>query len=47
MSDSHPNNPLHGITLEKILEALVAHYGWERLDKMVKVNCFHENPSIK
>ena len=47
MSDEHKNNPLHGMTLEKILVAMVEHYGWERLDKMVKVNCFHSNPSIK
>ena len=47
MSDEHKNNPLHGMTLEKILVAMVDHYGWERLDIMVKVNCFHVNPSIK
>ncbi|AFL67687.1 VF530 family DNA-binding protein [Sulfurospirillum barnesii] len=43
----HNNNPLHGITLETILIQLHAHYGWETLDEMMKVNCFHENPSIK
>ncbi len=47
MSEEHKNNPLHGMTLEKILIAMVDHYGWERLDKMVKINCFNEKPSIK
>lgn len=40
------NNPLHGITLKEILEKLVAHYGWEELDKRIRINCFAENPSI-
>jgi len=41
-----PNNPLHGITLEKILTELQAHYGWEKLDAQMHMNCFHVNPSI-
>jgi len=39
-------NPLHGITLEKILTELHAYYGWEGLDGALHVNCFHENPSL-
>ena len=45
--DNNPNNPLHGIKLIDILETLVAKYGWQELDKRIKVNCFHSNPSIK
>ena len=41
-----PNNPLHGVTLKTILEYLVETYGWRELDKMVRINCFSENPSI-
>lgn len=44
---AQPNNPLHGLTLEMILNHLVAHYGWEVMDERVRINCFHENPSIK
>jgi uncharacterized protein (DUF2132 family) len=40
------NDPLHGITLKAILEQLVAHYGWEELDKRIQINCFSINPSI-
>ncbi|OXA79466.1 transporter [Flavobacterium branchiophilum] len=40
------NNPLHGITLQKIIEFLVAHYGYETLGKNLKMKCFIENPSI-
>jgi len=41
------NNPLHGITLEAILEHLQKQYGWEELSNRIKINCFYENPSIK
>ena len=45
--DNNPNNPLHGVKLINILETLVDKYGWEELDKRIKINCFHSNPSIK
>ncbi|OIQ25658.1 VF530 family protein [uncultured Vibrio sp.] len=41
------NNPLHGITLQKLLTELVEHYGWEELSRMVNINCFKSDPSIK
>lgn len=44
---SQPNNPLHGIKLEKLLTDLVEHYGWEELSQMVNINCFKKDPSIK
>lgn len=40
-------DPLHGITLEKILEALVAHHGWPALARFVEIRCFMFDPSIK
>ena len=45
--DNNPNNPLHGVKLQTILEFLVEKYGWEELDVKIKVNCFHNDPSIK
>ena len=39
-------DPLHGVTLEKILEALVAHYGWAGMAERVNINCFRFEPSI-
>ena len=45
--ESQPNNPLHGIKLEQILNDLVAHYGWEYIGYTVKINCFNSNPTIK
>ncbi len=45
--DRISNDPLHGITLETILNSLLICYGWEGLAKRVKINCFSSNPSIK
>lgn len=45
--NQQPNNPLHGLTLEKILTRLQQHYGWEGLYQQVRVNCFNNDPSIK
>jgi uncharacterized protein (DUF2132 family) len=44
---SQPNNPLHGITLEQIINDLVAHYGWEYMGYTIKIKCFTDNPSVK
>ena len=40
-------DPLHGITLQKILEKLEAHYGFDTLAELIPVKCFKTNPSIK
>ena len=37
--NDQPNNPLHGLTLEKILCDLVDHYGWDELYKMIELRC--------
>ncbi|WP_137167544.1 VF530 family protein [Salinimonas lutimaris] len=47
MSAQQPNNPLHGITLEKVVSDLQAHYGWDGLYNRIRVNCFHSDPSVK
>jgi uncharacterized protein (DUF2132 family) len=39
-------NPLHGLTLAAILEALVAHYGWPGLAAQIPLRCFEVTPSI-
>jgi uncharacterized protein (DUF2132 family) len=41
------NNPLHGKTLQSILEFLVERYGWPALGARIKINCFLNEPSIK
>ena len=44
---AQPRNPLHGLTLEAILTALVAHYGWAGLAERIPVRCFSSDPSIQ
>ncbi len=41
------NDPLHGKTLEAILNELVTHFGWAELGQLIRINCFNSNPSIK
>lgn len=41
------NDPLHGITLQKIVEQLVDFYGFDTLGELIKIKCFNENPSVK
>ncbi len=42
-----PRNPLHGITLEQMLQGLVQHYGWPTLGRRIRIKCFNDNPTIK
>ena len=46
MSDEQPRNPLHGITLERIVTELVEFFGWPELGQQVQIRCFNENPSV-
>ncbi|ARS35638.1 VF530 family DNA-binding protein [Pontibacter actiniarum] len=47
MAEQQKNNPLHGVTLQKMLEHLVEVYGWEHLSTKININCFKNDPSIK
>lgn len=47
MSATTPKDPLHGITLEKMLTEMVGQYGWEEMGRVIPVRCFTVNPSIK
>ncbi len=46
MSEKQTKDFLHGVTLEQILNALVADYGWEKLGKYIKIKCFTNEPTI-
>jgi uncharacterized protein (DUF2132 family) len=43
---AQPRNPLHGLTLEAIVTALSAHYGWEGLGHRIHIRCFVSEPSV-
>ena len=47
MSEAHPNNPLHEITLETIVTELHQRHGWEAMADRIPIRCFQSNPSIK
>lgn len=46
-AQNQPNNPLHGMKLQTILEILVEEFGWEKLATKININCFKKDPSIK
>ncbi|NDP48008.1 MAG: DUF2132 domain-containing protein [Sulfuriferula multivorans] len=46
MKEAQLNNPLHGITLEGVLNKLVLHYGWDGLGQQIDIRCFNFEPSI-
>lgn len=47
MEKPQSKDPLHGITLQTVLEQLVAYYGFDTLSELIKIKCFIEKPSIK
>lgn len=47
MENQNIKNPLHGITLQKIIEQLVAFYGFDTMGELINIKCFQENPSVK
>lgn len=47
MPEQYHKDPLHGMTLQKILEALVEKFGWKTLSRMIEIRCFYNDPSIK
>lgn len=47
MSDFKSKDPLHGVTLEKLLSELVEHVGWAELARRIEIRCFMFDPSIK
>lgn len=47
MENNKPKDPLHGITLQKIVEQLESFYGFDTLGELINIKCFKENPSVK
>lgn len=47
MTQHQSKDPMHGITLEQLLNKLVENYGWSGLAERIRINCFSSDPSIK
>lgn len=43
---AQPKNPLHGITLERMLNEMVQHLGWKQMADEVRIACFTSDPSV-
>ncbi len=46
MTDQPQSNPLHGVTLQMMLEHLVDRYGWDGLGDRIAIRSFTHEPSI-
>ena len=46
MTQLQPNNPLHGVTLARILDELVQHFGWAELGRRIDIHCFNHEPGV-
>ena len=46
MTPADESNPMHGITLERILNTLVEHYGWHAMGQTIDIRCFTSDPSV-
>jgi len=47
MKERLSKDPLHGVTLEMMLNSLVERYGWEEMGRIINIRCFQKDPSIK
>lgn len=47
MNPEQPNNPLHGVTLKRVLEDLVERRGWWNLGETISIRCFTHDPSMQ
>ncbi len=46
MSEQQNHDPLHGVTLEQIVNRLVEFYGWDELGKRIAIKCFNSDPTV-
>lgn len=49
MTDQPPQrrpDPMHGVTLERMLNELVEHFGWETMGQRIRIRCFTSDPSV-
>ena len=46
MTGEDSNDPLHGVTLKRMLTELVDHFGWEEMGRRIPIRCFTHDPSI-
>lgn len=47
MNEQQANNPLHGVTLELMVNTLADYYGWQELGRRIDIRCFNSDPSVQ
>jgi uncharacterized protein (DUF2132 family) len=47
MQQNTSKDPLHGVTLQMIVEQLVEYYGFDTLSELIIIKCFTDNPTVK
>jgi uncharacterized protein (DUF2132 family) len=47
LENTPSRDPLHGVTLERIINELVEHFGWDELGRRIEIRCFTQDPSVK
>jgi uncharacterized protein (DUF2132 family) len=47
MSEQISKDPLHGKSLQSIMEYLIEFYGWKELAAKIRINCFAKDPSLQ
>jgi len=47
MTEHLSKDPLHGITLEMMLNRLIETCGWEEMGKIINIRCFQKDPSVR
>jgi uncharacterized protein (DUF2132 family) len=47
LTNPHPKDPFHGVTLEMILTRLIQEYGWAELSRRIPIRCFYNEPSVQ
>ncbi len=45
-NQTQPLNPLHGVTLERMVTELADYFGWAELGERIPVRCFNLDPSV-
>ena len=46
MGEPRGDDPLHGVTLQTMLEHLVERYTWAGLGERITIRCFQSDPSV-
>ncbi|HUW70879.1 MAG TPA: VF530 family protein [bacterium] len=47
MAETETEDPLHGVTLQMMIERLAERIGWDGLAEKIHIRCFDSDPSVE